>query len=323
MTQVFLDLSRYDRYSCDTETKGQNRNIFPVGCSIKTPDGQKRYMRWGHEDGGNNCSLPEFQRWARKEFGRSDQLMICHAGPYDMRALANVDIKIGAIVEDTGVVCALLNEYEQNFSLGGLGQKYLGRGKSDQKINEICAQRFGGKPTRKSQAANYWRLSGDLVEEYAEDDADLTLDLYDLKRPEIDKEGLFQVYMLETMVIPVLHRMYQAGVRINIDRAREIQANMAREFKQVEIEWNKHSGGIKFSERKRLISFLLKLGVDLPFTKKGQLKFEEAGGIDDWSFHSADKHALNAITHPVGGMIARMLRLIRGRSLGDSAAQVG
>lgn len=309
MTSPFLDLSRYDEFALDTETKGQGRNVWPVGCGIYTPDGQKRYMRWGHEAGGNNCTLPEFQRWGKAELKDPQKLMICHAAPYDLRALANVNINVGCIVEDTGVLYALLNEYEPNFSLGGIAERYLGRKKSDESINLLGAARFGGKPTRKGQAGNYWRLSGDEVEEYGAGDPELTYLIYKLKRPEIDAQDLLEVYRLETMVIPVLHRMYQAGVRIDVDRAVTLRDQMKQEFHQVEREWNKYSGGIKFSERKRLIQYLMGLGIDLPFTKKGKLKYQAGDGSDDWSFHSADKAALGAINHPVGGLIQKMRQL--------------
>jgi DNA polymerase-1 len=269
-------------------------------------------MRWGHEGGGNNCTLAEFKRWAKDQLSDSSQTAVFHAAPYDLRAFSNIGVKIGAIPEDTGVLSALLYEHEPNFSLGGLGQKYLGRAKSDQRINELAAARFGGAATRKAQAGNYWRLPGDEVEEYAEDDADLTIQLYDLRYPELINQGLLRVYQTETMVIPVLHRMWMAGVRIDVEKALEIQRQMKKEFAQVEKDWNYHSGGIRFSERKRLINFLLDLGIELPYSKGGKKKSEKEGHtkeMEDWSFFSVDKAALAAIEHPVGGMIKRMRQL--------------
>lgn len=292
---LFLDLARYDRFAVDTETKGEGRNVIPVGCSIMTPDGQKRYMRWGHEDGGNNCSLSEFLTWARREFARHDQEQIFFNAPYDIRALGNIGVKLGGIVQDAGVVCFLLNEYEQSFSLDSLSTKYLGRHKSGQPLYDALARQFGGPANRKNQAKNIWRGSGDLSEEYAEDDADLTLNLFDLKIPEITYQGLDEVYQLETMLIPVLDRMYNAGVKIDVAQAERVKSKMEEELAEVTSEWNQLSGGIGFGERSKLIPFLLGLGIDLPKTEKGN--------------YSVAKEVLVNLTHPVGKMIRSMRQL--------------
>lgn len=292
---LFLDLYKYDRFAIDTETKGQGRNVIPVGCSIATPDGQKRYMRWGHEMGGNNCTLQEFICWAKVELGRPDQEQIFFNAPYDMRALSNIGVQPRGIIQDAGIVCFLLNEYEESFSLDSLSKKHLGREKSGQPLYDRLAAAFGGKATRKAQAQNIWRGSGDWSEEYAEDDGSLTLGLFDAKINEIWRLGLQQVYQLETMLIPVLHRMYQAGVKIDIPQAHHVKANMERELAEVTKEWDKLSGGIGFGERSKLIPFLLELGIDLPKTPKGN--------------YSVAKEVLMTLNHPVGEMIRRMRKL--------------
>lgn len=305
----FISLARYDRYAIDTETKGEGRNVIPVGCSIATPDGHKRYMRWGHEAGGNNCTLQEFLRWAKVELSKTTQQeQVFFNAPYDVRGLGNIGVKLGGIIQDAGIVCFLLNEYEESFGLDGLSKKYLHREKSGQPLYDRLAAAFGGKATRKAQAKNIWRGSGDWAEEYAEDDSDLTLSLFDARIQGIWDQGLLQVYQLETMLIPVLDRMYRAGVRIDVDRAHQVQRDMRRELQEVTTEWDKLTGGIGFGERSKLIPFLLDMGVKLPRTAKGQEKFEQTG-IDAWGQYSVAKEVLMAIDHPVGGMIRRMRQL--------------
>lgn len=305
---LFLDLSRYDRSGVDTETKGEGRNVIPVGCSIALPDGQKRYMRWGHELGGNNCSLPQFVQWAKRELSRPDLEYIFFNAPYDVRALGNVNVRVGGIPQDAGIVCFLLNEYEQSFSLDSLSKKYLRREKSGQPLYDKLAAQFGGKATRKVQAKNIWRGSGDWAEEYAEDDGDLTLQLFDARINEIWRLGLQQVYQLETMLIPVLDRMYRAGVKIDVVQARKVQGDMKRELAQLTTRWDTMTGGFGFGERSKLIPFLQQMGVQLPRTEKGQKKFEKTG-IDAWGQYSVAKEVLAAIQHPIGDMIRRMRQL--------------
>ena len=299
---VFLDLAPYDEYAVDTETKGSGRNVIPVGVSLVTPDGQKRYMRWGHEAGGNNCTLPEFKAWAKRELGRRDQACIMFNAPYDIRSLANIGVEVKSVIEDVNILCALLNEFEPRYSLDHLSTTYLGLSKSDEALNQICAERFGGQPTRKAQAQNYWRVEGHFVADYAEDDAALTLALYRKRYWDIIEQDLLEVYRLETMLIPVLHRMYMAGVRIDVRKAEAIQTKLQTEFDQINREWQKLSGGIKFSERKRLVEFLeTKLGLKLPRTKPSQT-FPDGQA-------SVKKEVLENLDHPVGRMIRRMRQL--------------
>lgn len=317
MASPFISLANYDRYGVDTETKGEGRNIIPVGCSIATPDGQVRYMRWGHELDGNNCTLAQFKAWAAEEFGRPWQCAIFFNAPYDLLALGNVGVKVRALVEDAGVVCFLLNEYEPSFSLDSLAERHVGQGKvGDQELYDKLAAEFGGKPTRKEQAKNIWRGSGDWVDPYACGDALRTLQLYDIRFPKIleprygkqKDRNLLEVYRIETMLIPVLDRMRRAGVRIDTDRAITTRDRFRAEFQQVKQEWDALSGGIKFSERKRLITFLLDRGVPLPRTENGLRRFQETGETE-WGQFSVNKEALMRLPGREGLLIRRQRQL--------------
>lgn len=238
---VFLDLSRYDRFAVDTETTGVGRADRPVGCSIWTPDGVGRYMRWGHERGGNNCTLEEFVGWARAELARPGQVKVFFNAPFDLRMLAYV----GAIefpglipnVEDAGTSAALLNENEPSYSLDRLGERYLGERKEDAELLEYCAAQFGGRPWRTVQGRNIWRAPGDLVEAYAVQDAGMTLRLHDRNRAALRAEGLEPIYRTETDLIPILVNMHLAGVRVDRARAEEVNRGLLLELDRAKRRW--------------------------------------------------------------------------------------
>ncbi len=254
---VFPDLSRYDRFAVDTETTGNTRAARPVGCSIWTPDGRGFYLRWGHDperlyrgDGGNNCTLAEFTAWARVEFMRPGQVKVFFNAPFDLRmfAYAGVIPFPGLIpnVEDAGTSAALLDENEPSYALDRLCEKHLGRRKEDEYLNEWCAAQFGGKPWRSVQAGNYWRAPGDLVEEYAIGDAELTLGLHDRNLPLLRAQGLESVYRLETAIIPIAVNMHLAGVRIDKTRAEEVSRGLRAELGVEKARWMDTAAGAGF-----------------------------------------------------------------------------
>jgi DNA polymerase I-like protein with 3'-5' exonuclease and polymerase domains len=304
---VFPDLSRYDRYSFDTEGTGLGPRDVPVGASISTPDGQDHYLRWGHKEGGNNCSLAEFVRWSRAELlpSRPGRTAIMFNARHDLYMLANVGVQVGDVVEDPSIVCALANEYEPGgYSLDQLSQNHLGRTKQDQALNEYCAKRFGGPATRSAQAPNYWKAHGDMVAPYAKDDSRNTLDLFDARYPEIARQDLWRVYQTETTLTPVLVKMYRAGVRINVQQALQVQTRLVEEYGRLAVQWDKvcqnagFAGGFKFTQRNNMYKLLSGMGINVPKTLKGNPRMDRLFLAE-----------LAEMGNPLGNLIKRMRQL--------------
>lgn len=267
---LWLDLSREDEVGVDTETTGFHHTSVPVGCSITTGTGHKRYYRWGHEDGGNNCSLPQFIRWARVELNHPDLIYWMFNALFDLRMLWNIGVNVGGIVKAADTACSLLNEYEKFYTLEYLSEKYVPEhAKDSTELDVFCAARYGGPATHKAQAKNYWKAPGDVVEPYAISDSTSTLKLGQLQEPKMyvqDKDGydLTEVWQVETQLIPVLHRMYRCGVRVNPDQARYVQSELQARLVVYQHEWNQISGGFPFTERNKLIALFDKLGIQYP-----------------------------------------------------------
>jgi len=289
------DLSRYDRIGLDTETTGLGRHDRPVGISIAGPDGKAWYLRWGHEQGGNNCSLSDVVTWARRELSDPHRKVCLHNAVFDMRMCRAVGVKVAGELHDSCVQAALLNEYEDSYSLGSLGKQYLGREKSDQFLNETCAKIFGGKPTRKAQAPNYWRVSGDVVEEYAQDDAKLALGLHDFFAPMITAQNLSDIYLTEQRIIMTLVKMYEAGVKIDIPQAKKTQLQLRGEHDRLMSEFTDTYGNVSIKSSKQMAELFDRLGLPYPRTEKGN--------------PSITKEVLADLDHPLGAIIRRMRQL--------------
>lgn len=245
MADVFPDLSRFDRVGCDTETTSEDdiRRRRPVGFSYKLPTGVKGYIRWGHPS-GNNCTLAEFTEWVNdpvRGLARPSLLKVFFNLPYDLRMLVYAGVitwpRLLPNCADAGTSAALLNENEPSYSLDRLAEKYLGRKKNDGYLNEWLAAQFGGKPWHSAQAKNIHKAPGDLVEPYAADDADLTLDLHDRNMPLILADDLGPIYDLETAVIPVVVNMNLAGTRIDRARAESVVKGLGAELGRAKTRW--------------------------------------------------------------------------------------
>lgn len=313
MKAQWLDLSRYDRIGLDTETTGIGHTDLPVGCSIWCPDGEGRYYRWGHEQGGNNCSLKEFIHWARVELNH-DHLEVVFFNPlFDARMLWNIGVNIGGIWKGADTACALLNEYETDYNLASLSAKYVPEiAKDDAALNAACAEIFGGPATRRGQAKNYWKAPGDIVEAYAIGDARATLALLDLKEPLIYHQDLGQVWRTETMLLPVLHRMYRAGVKINVPEAERVQAELDRRYKEDKVKWDAISGGFGFTERNKMVALFDRLEIKYP--RHEPTAKMKANGVTVGN-PKMDKYFLDSLAdvHPVGRIIRGMRQTVHYR----------
>lgn len=234
----------------DTETTGLGYRDRPVGASISYED-KDHYFAWGHPT-ENSCSLEEFRRWALGELPKA-KAVVMHSGPFDLRMLDYVGVDLsGCRVEDTGIVCGLLNELEPSFELDKLCRKYTGQSKSDEELNAWCAAQFGGSATRRGQAGNYHRAPGRIVAPYAKGDSRMTLDLYRVRYPSIKDEDLEELYELELAQLPITLRMHRAGVRVDSDRANITALDLDRQHREVTAWLDEFAPGVNWNSSKQI-----------------------------------------------------------------------
>jgi DNA polymerase-1 len=230
----------------DTETTGVGRYDVPVGVSVS--DGRDSfYGAWGHQNGENNMTLPEVAGLLNDM--DSGKTIIMHNAIFDLRMLraVGVDLMGRHEIVDTSYLAAVLNPYELDYSLGGLAKKFLGEEKPDDELNQRCADAFGGKPKRSAiskgnqvgQAQNYWKAPGTWVREYAEWDAWATYQLWAALWPQIEAAGLGPILALEHAQIPILVRMFETGVRANVEKAEHEYGRIRSELHVLHDEWDR------------------------------------------------------------------------------------
>lgn len=283
------ELRRYPRLAIDIETTGLDYDDRPVGIAVAAPgsngsyyddDAKKWYLRWGHEQGGNNCSLADIKEWAGVELTNMGQRKTFHHALFDMRMLAYENIaNMGddpwalGDVHDTIIMANLFNELEPSFSLDALAAKYAGQGKTgDQELWDHCAEHFGGKATRRAQGKNIWRAHGDVVETYACGDVIATGRLEERLNRELSNiadEDLRYVSTIEMALLPLLLKMHLVGVRVDLAKADTLQHQLQTEYGQLWTQWVNTFGEVNWNSTPQLAELFEANGWPIQYTDRG------------------------------------------------------
>ncbi len=218
-----------DLETCDPDLKekgiGVRRDGRTVGIAVGTDDA-RWYFPFGHERGAN-LDREQVLRWARDELGRYRGEVVGANLAYDLDYLATdcgVHMSSKCTYHDVQNAEPLLDEHRRTYNLEALGSDYLGEGKTSAVLYRWLADAFGGKPTAREQGTRIWRAPPSLVGPYAEGDVTLPLKILDLQHPKLEAEGLWDLFELESDLVPLLVAMRRQGVRVNVgeaDRLRE------------------------------------------------------------------------------------------------------
>ena len=194
-----------------------------VGIAIAY-EGFNSYIPFGHE-GGGNLDKRHVIKWFKKEIAAYPCDKIFYNASYDVGWLRRFGIKVEGRLIDAMIAAPLLDENRQSYSLNSVAYDYLGETKSEAALRE-AAQEFGVDPK-----GEMYKLPASFVGEYAEADARLTLDLWKHFKALLSQEDLWQVFDLETEVLPLCIDMTWQGVRVDLDRAEKLQAELMKHVK--------------------------------------------------------------------------------------------
>ena len=113
-----------------------------------------------------------------------------------------------------------MDENRFRYSLNELGKDYLKETKSEGLLYE-AAKEWGV-----DAKAEMYKLPAMYVGPYAEQDADLTLRLWQFFKIELIKQELTSIFNLETRLLPCLIDMKWNGVRVDLEKAEKIKKNL-------------------------------------------------------------------------------------------------
>ena len=239
--EEFPDLRQADVIAIDLETCDPNLKTMGsgavvgrgkvVGIAVAT-DGYSGYFPFDHE-GGGNLEKSKVIQWFT-DICKSDAIKVFHNAMYDVCWIRSMGIKINGQIVDTMIAASLVNENRFRFDLNSLGWDYCGQGKNESELNE-AAKEWGVDPK-----ADMWKLPAMYVGNYAERDAELTLNLWKVMQKELTDQDLGSIFELETDLFPCLVDMKFLGVKVDVQKAHTLKQQLASEeeklLQKVELE---------------------------------------------------------------------------------------
>ena len=216
-------LSKQNQFVFDTETT--NIDVYSaelVGLSFAI----KAHEAWYLSIPAERAACQKKLELLRPLFENESILKIGQNLKYDISMLAQYGISVRGKMFDTMLAHYLL-EPEQRHNMDYLAEVYLnyltipiedliGKGRQQKTMREVPVE---------------------LVKEYAAEDADITLQLYEKLLPLLKENGVEKLfYEIEMPLVPVLSRMEANGVRIDTENLQQISEEFGGEIRKIEEE---------------------------------------------------------------------------------------
>ncbi|OHY81459.1 DNA polymerase I [Marinobacter sp. AC-23] len=256
-------LKKSELFAFDTETTSlRYMSAEVVGVSFAIEVGEAAYVPFGHDYMGAPEQLDREQVLAQLKPLLEDPKLkkVGQNLKYDKNVLANHDICLEGIAEDTMVESYVLNSVSSRHDMDTLARNYLGE-------ETITFESIAGKGAKQ---LTFNQLDLEKAGPYAAEDADITLRLHQAIRPQLANTGKLQaVYEdIDLPLVPVLSRMEQRGTLINASTLRQHSQELAERMAELEKDAHEVAGeNFNLASPKQLQAiFYEKMG--LPVIKK-------------------------------------------------------
>ena len=290
---IAIDLETYDPYLMTCGPGWATNRGYIVGIGIATKD-WKGYFPIRHE-GGGNLDEDVTLRWLRNTLSSSKRKVIFHNALYDVGWLRREGVDVKGQILDTIVAAPLINENRYSYSLDNLGSHYCDE-KKDESLLQDAALAFGINP--KSQM---YKLPSKYVGPYGEQDAALTLKLWDKLKIEIAEQNLDKILDMECRLIPMLLEMRWRGVRVDEEKAETVSKKLSIEEQKIQVEIKrKYGSDVNLWANASLQKIFDKNDLWYPRTEKGMASFQR-----DW---------LESHEHELPRLIIRARKLNKART---------
>jgi len=229
---VAIDLETYDP---NLKTKGSGavrKDGFVTGIAIATKN-QTFYFPIAHHMTDNLNTKETWNYLNEKVFQNKNIRKVFHNAMYDVCWIrsATGDMPQGKLL-DTMIAASVIDETRMRYSLDSISKDYLKESKYKYDLAEKVLEWSNGMI--KDPMSNMHKLPHHLVKDYAEQDVNLTLKLWDLFEKKLE-EVLYtktksdgskefktckKIFELETKLFPCLVDMKFKGVRIDVEKAK-------------------------------------------------------------------------------------------------------
>ena len=263
--EIAIDVETRDPHLKERGPGWPTGNGEVVGYAIAVP-GWKGYFPVNHV-GGGNLDRRILNKWLKKVFeSPADKIM--HNAQYDLGWIRAMGFEVKGKVIDTMMTAALIDENRFSYSLNALCYEYLGKTKSEKTLVE-AAREFGVDPK-----GEMYKLPAMYVGPYAEVDAEITLELWHYFKTLLNREELWEIWELETALLPCLVEMTMNGIKVDLDRAERTKQELIKREKGA-LKKLKDLTGIKVEiwAAASIAKAFDKAGLTYPKTEKGSPSF--------------------------------------------------
>jgi DNA polymerase I-like protein with 3'-5' exonuclease and polymerase domains len=270
MPDGYPDLSSYEEIAIDLETKDPNLTTMGSGWARKdghiigvavAVTGNQWYFPIRHENGPNFDPKVTLS-WLR-DVCKINRDYVFHNAQYDVGWLLAEDVLIKGRIVDTMVVAPLLDENRFSYALNAIGRDYLQERKSEVELRE-AAEAFGV-----NAKSEMYKLPAAYVGAYAEQDAALTLRLWEFFKGLIIKEEISDILDLELKVLKTIIPMRERGVRVDVDKTELIKIDLKQREKKLLDDVAKQTGiAVEMWAAESVAKVFDKLGLDYAKTEK-------------------------------------------------------
>ncbi|WP_426033828.1 DNA polymerase I [Cypionkella sp. TWP1-2-1b2] len=228
----------------DTETTSLDEmKAELVGISLCVDAGKAAYIPLGHKQGGGDLfgsselvagqlGLEAVLAALKPILEDASILKIGQNMKYDWKIFKRYGVEVGPF-DDTMLMSSAMQAGLNGHGMDALSEKYLGH---------ICIpikQLIGSGKS----AVTFDRVSVDDAVKYAAEDADVTLRLWALFKPQLHRARVTTVYeTLERPLVPVLARMEMAGVQVDRDTLSRMSNAFAQKMAGLEAEIQQVAG---------------------------------------------------------------------------------
>lgn len=278
---------------------GRRPNSYIIGISFAIEDGPGAYLPIRHE-GGDNLPVEAVLRYLRDQASVFTGDIVGANLPYDLDFLAGdgIEFNRARYFRDIQIADPLINELHDSYSMQAIAERWGFPGK-DEALLRAAAVDYGIDPKK-----DMWRLPARFVGPYAEEDTRLPLNILRRQEREIDEQDLWDVYNLESKLLPILTRLRRRGVRIDLDRLEQVE-RWALEKETEALAQVRALTGHRIAvgdvwKSEAIAPALEHIGIKLNKTSQGKPKI--------------DKELLGSIKHPVAEALERARKVNKLRT---------
>ena len=290
---IAIDLETYDPHlmTCGPGWATGRGHVVGVGVATKDWEG---YFPIRHE-GGGNLDEDMVLRWLKNTLSSTKRDVVFHNALYDVGWLRREGVTVAGNILDTIVAAPLIDENRFSYSLENLGAAYCDERK-DESLLQDAALAFGINPK-----SEMYKLHAKYVGPYGQQDASLTLKLWNKLKLEIAEQGLENILKMESKLIPLLLEMRWRGVRVDEEKAQQVSKKLSTEEQKIQVEIKrKYGSDINLWANASLQNIFEKNKLWFPRTEKGMASFQK-----DW---------LEGHDHELPQLIVRARKLNKART---------